>query len=145
MSSYSTWRASHRKCGKSASTAVLVETDRRLYPRPVIEILEGSLELLPALNDLFVERFGHELEEAEWRWKYDHVPGRSLSLVGMGPEGRVLAHAGAIGLEADWPGGRAKAFHLLQPTIQGEHHSAPTLSGCRHSNAAEPYTQHQAP
>jgi hypothetical protein len=73
----------------------------------MIEIIEGSPELLPALNDLFVDRFGHELQEAEWRWKYSSVPGRSRSLVGLGPDGRVLAHAGAIGLEADWSGGRA--------------------------------------
>lgn len=55
---------------------------------------------LPGLAELFQGRFGHPLTPEEWEWKYGRVPGEGRSRVAVDAAGRVLAHAGALGLPA---------------------------------------------
>lgn len=73
-----------------------VGTAARVEVRPVTE------EDLPGLAALFEERFGHPWSPAEWTWKYRALPGEARSWVAV-RGARVLAHAGALRLEARPP------------------------------------------
>lgn len=70
----------------------------------MIELRPTRPDDLDALSELFVEGFGHPLSAAEWEWKYLHSPGAARSAVavvaGGAERGRILAHAGALGLPA---------------------------------------------
>jgi hypothetical protein len=71
-------------------------------------------EDLPALGDLFAERFGHSLAPDEWEWKYRQIPGEARSLVAVDEAtGGVLAHAGALRLPARWREGEAGIWQLV--------------------------------
>jgi hypothetical protein len=67
---------------------------------------------LPALAELFLRSFGHPLSAAEWEWKYRRLPGEGRSAVAVDGGGRVLAHAGALRLEARWSGGEGGIWQL---------------------------------
>ena len=67
---------------------------------------------LPGLSELFVERFGHPLSTAEWRWKYQQLPGEARSWVAEGPGGELLAHAGALCLPARFGGREGGIWQL---------------------------------
>ena len=70
----------------------------RAAPRIVLRPTEPGD--LAALGALFDERFGHPVTPEEWQWKYRHLPGEARSWVAVDDRGRVLAHAGALGLPA---------------------------------------------
>lgn len=57
-------------------------------------------EDLPALDELFRDRFDHPLTREEWEWKYRRLPGEARSRVAVDEGGRVRAHAGALRLPA---------------------------------------------
>ncbi len=61
---------------------------------------------LAGVDELFAKGFGHGLSRAAWEWKYRAIPGEARSAVAVAEDGRVLAHAGAIGLPARWRGSR---------------------------------------
>lgn len=88
---------------------------------------------LPALAELFADRFGHGLDPADWRWKYQAsvaAGGAARSMVAVS-DGRVLAHSGAVAFPArladgserpiwqlvDWAGSTA-AGSLLPPLVR---------------------------
>lgn len=70
---------------------------------------------LPGLSALFERRFGRPLSEAEWTWKYRHLPGEGRSWVAApGPPGaEILAHGGALRLAARWHGGEGGIWQLV--------------------------------
>ena len=53
-------------------------------------------EDLPALAEFFAGRFGRAWTPEEWTWKYLTLPGESRSLLAVGEDGEILAHAGAL-------------------------------------------------
>jgi hypothetical protein len=53
-------------------------------------------EDLPALTEFFTGRFGRPWTPEEWTWKYRTLPGESRSLLAVGEDGEILAHAGAL-------------------------------------------------
>jgi hypothetical protein len=63
-------------------------------------------EDLPALADFFAGRFGHAWTPEEWTWKYRALPGEARSLLAVGEDGEILAHAGALCLPARLMNGR---------------------------------------
>jgi hypothetical protein len=79
----------------------------------VIEMRRSTAADLPALDQLFREGFGHGLSAAEWRWKYEELPGEARSLVAVNPAGAVVAHAGVLRLAARWRGGTAGIWHCV--------------------------------
>lgn len=83
-----------------------VGTAARLEVRPVAE------DDLPGLAALFEERFGHPWSPAEWAWKYRALPGEARSWVAVRGE-RVLAHAGALRLEARLPSDERRGIWQL--------------------------------
>jgi hypothetical protein len=78
----------------------------------VTELRATSAEDLPGLAQLFAERFGHRLAAEEWEWKYRRLPGETRSVVALDRAGEVVAHAGALGLPARWPGGQGTIWQL---------------------------------
>lgn len=66
----------------------------------MIHLRETRPADLPSLAELFEGRFGHTLSPEEWHWKYVRVPGEARSRVAVDEAGRVLAHAGTLGLPA---------------------------------------------
>lgn len=83
-----------------------VGTAARVEVRPAAE---GDL---PGLAALFEERFGHAWSPAERTWKYRALPGEARSWVAVRGE-RVLAHAGALRLEARLPCGVRRGIWQL--------------------------------
>lgn len=77
-----------------------------------VEIQPAVEADLPGLAALFVERFGHPWSPDEWTWKYRALPGASRSWVACRGE-RVLAHAGALRLEARLPSGERRGIWQL--------------------------------
>jgi hypothetical protein len=63
-----------------------------------------TAEDLPALVAFFAERFGRAWTPEEWTWKYRALPGEARSLLAVGEDGEILAHAGALCLPARLPG-----------------------------------------
>lgn len=66
----------------------------------MIELRDTEENDQPSLSELFEEGFGHSLTAEEWNWKYRQVPGRGRSAVAVDELGRVVAHAGLLGLPA---------------------------------------------
>jgi hypothetical protein len=60
-------------------------------------------EDLPALAGFFADRFGRAWTPEEWTWKYRTLPGEARSLLAVGEDGEILAHAGALCLPARLP------------------------------------------
>jgi hypothetical protein len=65
------------------------------------------------LSALFEARFGHGLSLAAWSWKYRQLPGVARSMVAVDADGTVLAHGGALRLEARWLGGQGGIWQLV--------------------------------
>jgi hypothetical protein len=61
---------------------------------------------------LFAARFGRRPPADEWRWKYGGVPGEARSFVALDAGGRIVAHAGALGLPARLPEGERTLWQL---------------------------------
>jgi len=66
----------------------------------MIRLRETRPSDLPSLGELFEGRFGRPLSPEEWHWKYLRLPGEARSRVAVDGTGRVLAHAGTLGLPA---------------------------------------------
>lgn len=84
----------------------------------VLQIRPTEPDDLPGLSALFDRRFGRPLSEAEWIWKYRHLPGEGRSWVAAigaagTPGGEILAHAGALRLAARWRGGEGGIWQLV--------------------------------
>ncbi len=82
---------------------------------PALQIRATEPEDLPGLSALFESRFGRPFSEAEWTWKYRHLPGEGRSWVAApGPPGaEILAHGGALRLAARWHGGQGGIWQLV--------------------------------
>lgn len=78
----------------------------------MIEIRPTGRGDLPGLDALFRTAFGHGLDAAEWEWKYRRLPEEGRSLVAVGGDGAVLAHAGALRLIARSHGREAGLWQL---------------------------------
>lgn len=68
--------------------------------RRTVTVRSPQSEDLPRVLALYRERFATSIGEDVWRWKYDRLPGLSRSIVALDDRGAVVAHAGALGLEA---------------------------------------------
>ena len=82
---------------------------------PALQIRPTEPDDLPGLSALFERRFGRPFSEAEWTWKYRHLPGEGRSWVAApGPPGaEILAHGGALRLAARWRGGEGGIWQLV--------------------------------
>lgn len=97
---------------------------------PSLQIRATEPDDLPGLSALFESRFGRPLSEAEWIWKYRHLPGEGRSWVAaLGPPGsEVLAHGGALRLSARWHGGEGGIWQLVDWVAAGRQpHLRPPL------------------
>lgn len=97
----------------------VVRVSRAEDTSPVVARLPPGGQLRPteeadliSLSELYRERFGHPLTVEEWRWKYRQVPGKAISLVALDGAGRVVAHAGAVKLPAEWNAGAGGIWQL---------------------------------
>lgn len=85
----------------------------------MLEIRPTRPEDLPALGELFADRFGHSLSPEDWTWKYRQIPDTARSLVAIETgepavgAARVVAHAGALRLPARYPGGDGGLWHMV--------------------------------
>lgn len=66
----------------------------------MIRLRDTAPDDLPSLAGLFEDRFGHPITPEEWHWKYARLPGEARSRVAVDATGRIVAHAGALGLAA---------------------------------------------
>jgi len=68
--------------------------------RRSLTVRPSSAADLPGILRLHATRFGQPLDPEVWSWKYDRLPGLSRSVVALDGCGAVVAHAGALALEA---------------------------------------------
>jgi hypothetical protein len=66
-----------------------------------------------ALASLFEASFGYPPDAGYWEWKYDRLPGKSRSVVAVQPDGRIVAHVGALALPATFEGRSAPLWQLV--------------------------------
>jgi len=70
-------------------------------------------EDLGPLCSFLSDRFGRAWTAEEHTWKYRSLPGEARSLVAIGADGEILAHAGALCLPARLAGGEAGIWQLV--------------------------------
>lgn len=92
----------------------------------------ATAEDLPGILDLYAHRFAAAIDEDVWRWKYERLPGPSRSVVALDEQGAILAHAGALGLDARTSSAQGILWQLVDfmgTTLRGGLRSAMVEAG----------------
>jgi hypothetical protein len=76
-------------------------------------VRQAAAEDLAGILRLHAGRFGAAVDAELWRWKYERLPGLSRSVVAVVEGSAVVAHAGALGLEARSPKAEGLLWQLV--------------------------------